>query len=98
MKARYTHDCDECNYLGTISYPGPLSDGTAPLRNADLYYCPANWGGGTTIARMSSKGNDYSSMPISMVASHLLVAKEMATSSPALIAAYYFAKAKGLLK
>lgn len=97
-KPKYQHDCEACTYLGTIIYPSPLADGTAPFSNADLYYCGRRKDimEGTLVARHSSDGPDYSSVPVSIVGS-LLGNKEMATRTPALIAAYYFAKAKGLV-
>jgi len=95
MKAKYIHDCELCTFLGTITYPAPLSDKTAPLRNADLYHCFDSLGG-TVIARFSSKGSNYASAPVSIVKEHYIGMREYATSTPALISAYIFAKAKGL--
>jgi hypothetical protein len=62
MKPRYKHDCDSCTWLGTITYPAPLSDDSAPMRNADLYCCVKCIGGPSLIARYSSDGPDYASL------------------------------------
>lgn len=100
-KPRYTHDCDKCTFLGSVTYPGPLADGTTPLRNADLYYCTNSIEGGTVIARESSEGSEYASVPTKILEDHYLKMSKVghfSTSAPALIAAYFFAKAKGLVK
>ena len=48
-KPRFTHDCDECVFLG--NYAGH-----------DLYFCPRDdVDGYTVIARWSSLGSDYTS-------------------------------------
>lgn len=100
MLPKYKHDCDQCHFVGNISYPGPLSDGSAPLTNADLYYCERAESdmGGSVIARHSSDGPDYASAPVSIIKSHYLTMEQFSTSGPALIAGYYFTKAKGLIK
>lgn len=56
---RYQHDCDECTFLGTIA---STYQPDAPY--TDLYYCkPQN----TLLARYSSRGSDYSSLPLACV-------------------------------
>lgn len=48
---RFTHDCDQCKYLGQIqddiSY--------------DLYYCPQGGHHPTVLARFGNEGPDYKS-------------------------------------
>lgn len=102
-KPRYKHDCDACKWVGSIDYPAPHSDNTAPIRHADLYVCLQSIGGPSCIARFSSEGSDYASMAESLIRSAYLprLASDdlplMSTSGPALIASYFFAKAKGLI-
>ena len=99
MKPKYKHDCDRCQWLGSITYPAPLLTGEAPLRNADLYYCAnaESFMGGTLIARHSSQGSNYSSMPVKLLVGMLNEkSDDFSTSSPALMSAYYFAKAMKL--
>ena len=105
-KPKYKHDCDDCVWLGTTTYPAPLLNGTAPMRNADLYYCKqsGNFAMGnaldaTIIARYSSEGCEYSSMPASMMKTHMQeFLGQLSTGMPALISAYVYAKAKGLVQ
>lgn len=102
MKHLFTHDCDRCVLVGSITYPAPMWNGqvkTQSMRRADLYCCPEQALGADIIARFSDEGSDYSSMPASMIRDHFLSLgnKEYATSTPALIAGYVFAKAKGLV-
>ena len=59
--AMHTHDCDGCEYLGTIDGPDPYSCGE--LRVWDLYHC-AKCDEGTVIARYGSEGSQYCSMPL----------------------------------
>jgi len=97
-KPKYKHDCEDCVWLGTTTYPAPLSDGTAPMRNADLYCCKGDALGTTIIARYSSVGSEYSSMPASLIKTHMHTwIEESSTGMPALISAYVYAKAKGLV-
>ena len=101
MKPKYKHDCDGCIWLGSITYPGPLTTGEAPLRNADLYFCKEAeaFMGGTVIARHSSEGSNYSSFPVDLIVRDFINKKshEYSTSLPALITAYHFARAKKLI-
>jgi hypothetical protein len=54
MKPIYEHDCDHCEYLGSVH---GLADS-----NADAYRCGKQGGGpGCYILRFSSDGPDYSS-------------------------------------
>lgn len=48
MNPRYTHDCEECTFLGQF-------------QEYDLYVCPVSLLGGTYIVRYSSDGPDYQS-------------------------------------
>jgi hypothetical protein len=107
MKKRYRHDCDSCEYLGSISYPAPHYDTTRlgnelyhVMRNADLYFC-AHADGGSVIARFSSKGSDYASSPYRLVETGITPdnrgKKGWSTSGPALATALLFAKVKGLI-
>lgn len=106
-KPRYKHDCDKCVWLGSICYPAPLLDDTCPMRYADLYVCMTSIGGPSIIARNSSFGPGYSSMPASIIRDYFIkpltcvpavgVKLAMSTCEPALITAYIFAKAKGLV-
>lgn len=102
MKPFYKHDCSRCHHLGSIVYPAPYSlNGRkwTEMRRADLYIC--NIGqtlGPDLIARFSSRGSDYASSMAKLMKEHYLKQDEFCTHGPALIAAYYFAKAKGLIK
>lgn len=100
MKPHYQHDCDQCVWLGSITFPAPLSTGQAPLTNADLYYCE-RCDGGTVIARFSSKGSNYASCPVNIIEQsylpRLAVHNQMSTACPALIVGYLFGIAKKLI-
>jgi len=54
MKPVYTHDCDNCKYLGTDTIDGDV---------VDFYYCHDSEDTmfSSLIARYSSDGGDYSS-------------------------------------
>lgn len=67
MFPKYQHTCKSCLFLGTYEYEGPLSDGTTQHFIDDLYICPGDSLGPTILARHSSKGSDYSSMPRSIL-------------------------------
>ncbi len=73
-KPRYDHDCKSCVFLGPYNYDGPLSDGTTEKFYADLWYCPESFMapslGPSLIARHSSEGSDYASMPYDIFVSH----------------------------
>lgn len=56
MNPQYQHDCSSCIFLGPYEAGG---------RNYDLWVCP---GGPDLIARFSSEGPDYGSMPADMLA------------------------------
>jgi len=104
MKPHFEHDCNECEYLGSTTFPAPHYDrdndkSWTVQTQADLYCCgERDILGPTVIARFSSEGSDYSSCPASILRASYLKMSEFSTSSPALIAAYYFACAKGLLQ
>lgn len=59
MNRRFDHDCDRCRYLGEFR-----ADSAEGLW--DLYYCPHGLLGGSIIARYSSSGPDYVSMPLKL--------------------------------
>lgn len=67
---RYDHDCEQCVFLGRFDHDGPLSDGNTERMECDLYACPGSIMGGSLIARHSSDGPEYSSMPTEMVIEH----------------------------
>lgn len=110
-KPRFKHDCESCVFLGHIYYPAPhykpdengeYKDLYTVFKHADLYYCAQSDSsmGGTVLARFSSEGSDYASTPIKLL---LQVHQEsahagMSTAGPAIIAAYWFARGKGLVK
>jgi len=100
LKPRYKHDCDDCVLVGAITYPAPLSTGTAPMRNADLYYCANSDAadGGSVLARFSSRGSDYASVSLKILKHHYIKEDHCSTNGPALIAAWIFTKAKSLVK
>jgi hypothetical protein len=58
--SRFTHDCDACEYLGTVE--GPNVDGADEVARFDLYWCK-RCDGGTAIARYGSEGFEYMSVP-----------------------------------
>ncbi len=73
----FTHDCDDCRYLGTLA---------TPEGRTDLYRCDGGpTVGASLIARFGDEGPDYSSMPESMVDDsarvELRVAKALALDS-----------------
>jgi hypothetical protein len=65
---------------------------------ADLYCCGKGFQT-SIIARFSSKGSDYASMPANLFVQHYIdkTPEDFSTAAPFLMAAYYFAKAKGVL-
>jgi len=70
----FTHDCDNCLFLGHWEDP----EVTPSYGHYDLYACPEHDGSqATLIARYSSQGEDYVSMPYALVTHDrvLLVAK-----------------------
>jgi hypothetical protein len=58
MKPKHTHDCERCQYLGTVFDSGGMLDG---------YYCNDGFLGGSVVLRQSSEGSDYWSIPLSML-------------------------------
>lgn len=48
----YTHDCDACLFLGTMTHKGSAHD---------LYFCPNGGPGPTVIARFGDEGHEYGS-------------------------------------
>lgn len=50
IKARFTHDCDQCKFLGHAVRGG---------RKVDLYKCPND---GSFVVRFGSKGPDYGTL------------------------------------
>ncbi len=109
MKPRYTHDCDKCQWLGSITYPAPHfteERGTYHvMRNADLYVCISGTSHLDTsvIARFSSRGSDYASSPVALMPRREPIPDMKgrlgySTSGPALNTAYDFAKVQGLIK
>lgn len=96
----FEHDCKRCIYLGSIDFPSArvsdMAEWTVQVKAA-LYICEDVLGP-TLIARFSSEGSDYASCPASIVKDQYLTMEEYCSSSVALIAAYYFARAKRLLK
>ena len=63
MSKRFDHDCDNCCYLG--SFADDAEEG-----GWDLYYCANKPLGGSIIARFSSAGPDYASMPLKLYLAH----------------------------
>ena len=66
MAPTHTHDCKACNYLGTIVGQTPDVAG----KPVDLYHCKNSIGSGedgSVIARFSSDGPDYSSVPLDLI-------------------------------
>ena len=102
-KPKYKHDCERCVWLGTITYPAPLSNETTRMTNADLYCCKESIGGPSIIARFSSDGAAYASLAASIIEQYYMpklgnnTMGQMSTCGPALISAYVYAKAKGLV-
>lgn len=58
MKAKWTHDCNACKYLGSSI----TSQSTGNHRTFDWYEC-----NDTTVARYGDYGPDYWSMPTTMI-------------------------------
>lgn len=65
----FEHDCSKCIFLG-IDY---WDD-----RPADLYYCPAQVGGPTVIARYGNDGPAYCSGMEFALAGHAILSKALA--------------------
>lgn len=101
---RYTHDCDHCKYLGSITFPAPHRETMVSGEEkrwtetfaADLYVCVgqprADKSDGTIIARWASEGSHYASSDASTIREHYM-RSELSTMGPALIAGYWFAVA-----
>jgi hypothetical protein len=81
---RYEHDCDKCVWLGCSDL-------------ADHWFCPSGGFGhqGSIIARFSSAGSDYTSMPIGL---STLEQEWHATLLSPLRISYEIAKQRGLVK
>jgi hypothetical protein len=57
-KPVFRHDCSSCTYLG-LYYLDPDDDTSARI-DYDLYFCPVQAiGGSTVIARFGDDGRDY---------------------------------------
>ena len=54
MTALWRHDCTKCHYVGSSKIRG---------KTHDFYFCPNEWYKGSVIARYSSDGPGYESMP-----------------------------------
>lgn len=99
----FEHDCSNCEYLGSTTFPARYTktDGSeySKLQQADLYCCGSEGSleGKSIIARFSSEGNDYASSPASIIKKHYFN-DELATGTAALIAGYWFAVSKTLVK
>lgn len=79
---RYQHDCNLCVFLGNWTMPADLQGSGLPNDRYDLYYCPANVGSPTVIARYANAGGCYySGLPFGDPASK-------APKIPALVEAY----------
>lgn len=61
----YTHDCDVCEFLGSVEGPDPYRD-DCPRTRWDLYYCPSS-SRGTILARDGNEGSEYLSCPLSIL-------------------------------
>lgn len=84
MKPTYTHDCDSCQFLGTVN---------VQERVTDLYYCGKE---PTLIARYSSEGSDYASgLCFGQNSLVRLVRGEEMLGNVELMVAYVIAKANG---
>lgn len=76
MKPQFTHDCDSCIYLGTESLD---YHGDEIFEIYDLYFCAADIGGPTVIARYGDSGPEYKSGMVFAKPGHPLNrAKELA--------------------
>lgn len=56
MPAKHRHDCDRCQYLGTVEGPDP-DRSKEQTYTWDLYYCPSNLP--SLIARYDSEDRYY---------------------------------------
>lgn len=59
----YKHDCNACVYLGSMTHMGLMADGTREPFPVDLYVCPTDSMAPTYVVRVSSREEDYTSMP-----------------------------------
>lgn len=59
MEPKFRHDCDACIFLGRLELRG--------LLQADAYFCPREFFGGSIVLRHGSDGPDYSSMAIKLI-------------------------------
>lgn len=57
MRKRWTHDCDDCEFLGDYQHDD---------EDYDLYYCPKS-DGGTILARYDDEGSSYTSLSIELM-------------------------------
>lgn len=69
LKPRFKHECKHCVFLGAHIHN---------QRWHDLYYCPANLGEPTVIARYGEGGDYMSGMCFAGTLEPLTVAKKMA--------------------
>lgn len=96
MKPRHTHDCDTCEFLGRLDYFDPWSE---TWQETDLYFCAKadRYAGGTLIARRSSEGSDYSSVPRTF-AERWAETFPWSTAGPAIVAASNLLKNREAIK
>lgn len=94
MKPNYTHDCDQCFFLGRMQEKVTIYPNFAVVEedwslvfsedveeNIDLYFCTKQPTGPTVIARYSSDGSDYASGLAHAAANkHLQAAKTLAVA------------------
>lgn len=102
-RPQFTHDCEKCDYLGSITFPAVYLDDNdkeyTKQKAADLYCCLAkNQSKGeaenkTIVARFSDEGADYASAPNDIIKKHYF-RNDLATATGALIAGYWFAVSK----
>jgi hypothetical protein len=64
---QYMHDCDGCQFLGRFRHLGLVTEEKRERFELDLYVCPVGVMGASYIARHSSEGPDYASMPESIL-------------------------------
>ena len=75
MKPHFTHDCDKCEHIYSISID----------RGYDIYYCSVGVLLGSVIVRYSSAGSEYSSYPISCLEGSKILSYEQSLAISAWI-------------
>jgi len=90
MKPLYRHDCDKCEFLGSFSYNGVVTDDSVECFIADLYVCPGGpHSDDTLIARLSDICSDYcSGYPSTYRDKVGKSISELSTHGPAIAEAY----------